>query len=292
VTEAPELLFFSGHGTSSAHPSPATVKQTIGDLANLRGELASGSVRVVVVGACSSGKSTLINALLGETRLGRTEQSVGQRPITLWDAADAYGAAQFNDDEPIMPASVAEDVVPPIDGAQPAAAHVASSRATDRLLSRSRSGESTRENLIWSESSVCDPTAFGPWSRYASADVQPIILAQSFEYGCRGIVIVPCPPAQNLRDILGCRVFRLTFQEDALPGSTAVFLRFIDGILAALRLMLVLVLSALSQQPDALAFVLVILATCLRYGRREEGDDHAFLLIRRFQISLGRCPPG
>jgi len=291
VTGAPELLFFSGHGTSSAHPSHSTVKQTIENLADRRSELASGSGFVALVGNCSTGKSTLINVLLGEMRLGRAEQPVDKRTLTLWDAADGYGAARIND-EPNELASVAEYVVPPTDRAQPAAS-AAFSRATDSLLSCPGSGESTRDDLIWPDLSANDLTAFVPWSSYTSAAVQPITLAQSFEYGCQRIVIVPCPPAQNLRDILGCRAFQLTFQEDALPaGSTAAFLRFIDGILAALRLMLVLVLTALSQQLDALDFVLVILAACLRYGRREEPDDHAFLPMRRFQMSLGRCPPG
>ena len=51
----------------------------------------------------------------------------------------------------------------------------------------------------------------------------------------------------------------------------------LDGILAALCLMFVLVLAALARRPDGLIFVLVMLAACLRYGRREEPDDHAFL---------------
>jgi len=67
------------------------------------------------------------------------------------------------------------------------------------------------------------------------------------------------------------------------------FVRFLDGILAALRYMLGRVLAAISRQPAALAFVLVVLATCLRYGRRSDTDDHAFLPTRRYQTSLGSC---
>jgi hypothetical protein len=84
---------------------------------------------------------------------------------------------------------------------------------------------------------------------------------------------------------------RLAFREDVLPrdnGST--FLRLLDGILAALCLMLMRVLAALSRQPDALTFVLIMLAACLRYGRRGEPDDHASLPIRRYQTSLGSRP--
>jgi hypothetical protein len=72
--------------------------------------------------------------------------------------------------------------------------------------------------------------------------------------------------------------------------SPAEILRFIDGFLAALRLLLLLVLTALSQQLDALSFVLVMLAACLRYGRRAEPGDHDFLPMRRNLTSLGSCP--
>jgi hypothetical protein len=81
------------------------------------------------------------------------------------------------------------------------------------------------------------------------------------------------------------------FNEAALPRDSGVaLLRLLDGILAALCLMLVRVLAALSRHPDALMFVLIMLAACLRYGRREEPGDHAFLLTRRYQTSLGSCP--
>lgn len=83
---------------------------------------------------------------------------------------------------------------------------------------------------------------------------------------------------------------RLTFRENVLrPGSRTALLRFIDGILAALCLMLVLVLTALTRHLDALTFALVILAACFRYGRREEPDDHGSLPICRYQRLLGGC---
>ena len=68
----------------------------------------------------------------------------------------------------------------------------------------------------------------------------------------------------------------LAFREDVLLRDNGnALLRLFDGILAALRLALVLVLAALSQHPDALIFVLIMLAACLRYGHRGEPDDHA-----------------
>jgi hypothetical protein len=73
-------------------------------------------------------------------------------------------------------------------------------------------------------------------------------------------------------------------------NSRVGLLRVIDGILAALRLLLVLVLTALSQHLDALTFVLVMLAVCLRYGRRTEPGDHAYLPMRRNLTSMGGRP--
>jgi len=82
-----------------------------------------------------------------------------------------------------------------------------------------------------------------------------------------------------------------TFRADALMRHSRVaLLRLLDGILGALSLMLVRVKTALSRHPDALIFVLVMLSACLRYGRREEPGDHAFLPTRRYQTSLESCP--
>src|SRR5215813_4666631 len=49
-------------------------------------------------------------------------------------------------------------------------------------------------------------------------------------------------------------------------------------------------LAAFSRRPDTLTFVLVLLAACLRHGRREEAGDHAFLPTRRNLTFLGSCP--
>lgn len=64
--------------------------------------------------------------------------------------------------------------------------------------------------------------------------------------------------------------------------------RFVDGILAALRLVIVVVLAALSHLATALTFLLVMLATVRHYGHRGEPDGH-FLpaLAVQPQRSLG-----
>ncbi len=70
---------------------------------------------------------------------------------------------------------------------------------------------------------------------------------------------------------------------DALEG----LLRFLNGIVASLSLLLVLLLAALSRLVNVVVFVLMVIAVCLRYGRRQDSPSHAFLLIRRFDPSAG-----
>lgn len=80
-------------------------------------------------------------------------------------------------------------------------------------------------------------------------------------------------------------------REGALPRETrGALLRLFIGILVAVYLMLRLVLAALTRHPDALTFVLVMLASCLRHGRHDEPDDPAFLPMCPYQRSLGRRP--
>jgi hypothetical protein len=130
--------------------------------------------------------------------------------------------------------------------------------------------------------SPCDEMLFSSWSRLTSAPARMSNKAQSFL----------CADAAEFGGLPAPRIV-LTFQVDVPPrDNRAALLRLLDGILSALCLMLVLVLAALSRQPNALAFVLVILAVCLRYGRRSEPDGHAFLPMRRYQTSLGSCPHG
>jgi hypothetical protein len=84
---------------------------------------------------------------------------------------------------------------------------------------------------------------------------------------------------------------RIRIPADVLPDSKAALLRFLGRVLTALSLVLVLVLAALSRHPDAITFVLVMLAVCLRYGRRGDSDGYAFLPFCPHQRSLGSRPP-
>jgi hypothetical protein len=100
--------------------------------------------------------------------------------------------------------------------------------------------------------SPLDGMRFKLWSRRLDGPVKNFCPVQAFA------------PTRGSHELPGSPVL-LTFRDDALPRDTkAALLRFLDGILAALRLMLVRVLDALSRRPDALAFVLVMLAACLR----------------------------
>jgi len=65
-----------------------------------------------------------------------------------------------------------------------------------------------------------------------------------------------------------------------------LLVRLIDGKLAALFI----ALTVLSRHPNALSFVLVMLAACLRYGRREEPDDHAPMPMREKRTSVRELP--
>jgi hypothetical protein len=73
--------------------------------------------------------------------------------------------------------------------------------------------------------------------------------------------------------------------------SWAAMVRVTDSVLAAMRLIRLLVRACLSYRVNALAFVLVMLAACRHYGHRSEPDDHASLLIRRNLVSMGSRPP-
>ena len=64
----------------------------------------------------------------------------------------------------------------------------------------------------------------------------------------------------------------------------------INGILAALSLMLVRVLAALSGRASVFNFVRLMIAACLRYGLRHEPEEDDSLLTRRHQSSQGRVP--
>ena len=66
--------------------------------------------------------------------------------------------------------------------------------------------------------------------------------------------------------------------------------RLFDRAIEAACLIHLIVRSGLRHRPNTLAFALIMLATCRRYGRRSESDDHASLRNRRHLVIRGSCP--
>lgn len=87
---------------------------------------------------------------------------------------------------------------------------------------------------------------------------------------------------QLLTDLLAALLRFLDFLRDMV--------HFFDRAIEAAYLIRLIVRSGLRHRPNPLAFALIILATCRRYGRRSEPDDHASLLNRRHLVIRGSCP--
>ena len=79
----------------------------------------------------------------------------------------------------------------------------------------------------------------------------------------------------------------LVIREARLQKFRENLLRLVDGIRAALCLMLMLILSTLSRRLDALSFVLILLATSRRFGRRSDPGDHAFPALTPVPVVIG-----
>jgi hypothetical protein len=81
---------------------------------------------------------------------------------------------------------------------------------------------------------------------------------------------------------------QVLFRESSpLAERWAAFVGLIDNLLSVFRCMKALLRAAVPLHPDVLAFVLVMLAACRRYGHRSEPDDHGSLLIQRHLVSIG-----
>ncbi|MGH3374161.1 MAG: hypothetical protein ACRDP6_05435 [Actinoallomurus sp.] len=74
----------------------------------------------------------------------------------------------------------------------------------------------------------------------------------------------------------------------ARQGTDAAFLRLLRGILAALRLLLVVLLTALARAADLLTFVLIVIAVRRRFGHRHEPSDGHPPFVRRYRPSARR----
>jgi hypothetical protein len=74
---------------------------------------------------------------------------------------------------------------------------------------------------------------------------------------------------------------------DQFRQLRAGLLRIIDGVLAALRLALVLVLAAYAYCPATRSLTLLIIATFRHYGHRSEPDDYALPTYRWMSVIGG-----
>lgn len=131
-----------------------------------------------------------------------------------------------------------------------------------------------------------DGSPFTPWRYGTKAFGAPTLLSLGLtdHSGQRMVVSLSAPSAEDQHPKVNVKyAWVLSFVE---------ILHLIDSAIAFLWLMFVRLLAALSRHPTAVAFGLVILATCFRYGRRSEPSDDNFLPMRRYQTSLGSCSHG
>lgn len=76
----------------------------------------------------------------------------------------------------------------------------------------------------------------------------------------------------------------------ARQGTDAAVLRLLSGVLAVLRLLLVLLLTAPARAAGLLTFVLIVIAVRRRFGHRHEPSADHSPLVRRYRPSARRGP--
>jgi hypothetical protein len=87
------------------------------------------------------------------------------------------------------------------------------------------------------------------------------------------------------RPLLDARIAYLKYLAALFVDIAATAVRQIDGAQSIISAELARRVAVLTRNPGLRAFVLTILATCRRYGRRTEPDDHAVLPMRRYPTS-------
>jgi hypothetical protein len=184
------------------------------------------------------------------------------------------------------------------------------------LRSRLAHGHSQPVSLVFSSDTLCEyvqaaldatlPPEPPPPEEYSAPDVwlaaaaydslrawrSPGLPAGVARFGYLGpddsaITLTPDPKAAEVVPIYSYFALLPTWPE---PDDRKALGRFVGGIIAALSMLLVRVLAALSRMFNAVNSVLVMIAACLRYGHRQEPDDHHSLPARRYQSWPGRAP--
>ena len=116
-------------------------------------------------------------------------------------------------------------------------------------------------NVRWIRGSVQD------WSRQRFSLAHELAHLEFWPEAARGVGQAPDPVTHVAREKL---------------------LRFVDGILAAVRLTLVRLLAALSRVIGAISFVLAMIAACRRYGHRQDRGDHCSPYAHSCRMLPGR----
>jgi hypothetical protein len=133
-----------------------------------------------------------------------------------------------------------------------------------------------------------------PESEWLDLSPAAAVLADSRLVRSAGTLFAPwpwdCNPLDAITDGPRNRLVLTLRAGTFVSGIRNTFLRLLDSILAALCLMLVRARNGLSARPNALTFLLVMLAACLRYGRHSEPDDHAFLPPPPISDVVGKLP--
>jgi hypothetical protein len=103
-------------------------------------------------------------------------------------------------------------------------------------------------------------------------------------------ILLACERAglTSIADLWDNSVFTLSIDGFLLQTLRECMLRLVEGIRAALRLMLVLVLAVLARRPDALSAALFLLATARCFGHRGEPDHHVLSALMPISIVIGK----
>ena len=121
-----------------------------------------------------------------------------------------------------------------------------------------------------------------PWASFADLSLLDHLIALGRVKYIDDDLPEPSPRGSDWLD--GCV---MAINKALLPAYRQGLLRLINGIRTILRLILVRVLSALSQCPDTINAVLVLLAASRRHGLRSEPSDYTLPVLTPKSVVIG-----
>lgn len=221
-------------------------------VARIRDQLATGTPCIVLSGHGGVGKSAIIKALLREPDLLSSRRSV-KRGIAELD--------QLHSD-------LEED------------------RGDGRLIIYDPAGEVCAEYLIQAKTTTTvaasADAADHPWSSAVGS-----LSAGSLDPGQR----TPRDAYEFLMFGPGSHAvfLSLTFDEYLFARLRQELLRLVNRIRMVLRLRLIYIMSGLSRIPEAVNFVLLLLAAARCYGRRTEPSDYTLPVLTSMSVVIGEA---